>query len=218
MRRLFVLVSLIFFTQLSFAQVRATTETGNKVILFDNGTWKYEEKTVTQETPALTVVTIPSVPSVAVDSTREIETKPVSYLRLPSPILERYFGEEKGRIHCRLSCSNHLGDIQVNYSWEMPVGDGQRYFGSFKAGSKLTVHLLDGKKVELFAGEDSNVDARPKYNFTAIAGTTQPLSTAQIDALIVQPFRKLEVEWKKKTEVYEIEASDYFMENLPLVF
>uniref|UniRef100_UPI00321694C5 hypothetical protein n=1 Tax=uncultured Draconibacterium sp. TaxID=1573823 RepID=UPI00321694C5 len=218
MFRLIVLVVLLGVAQIGYAQVRATTETGNKVILYDNGTWKYEEKTITQETPAEVVPAPRPVSTIVIDSTRRFITEPVAFLGLPSPILERYFGEEKGRIHCRLSCLNHTGSIRINYIWEIPVGDGHRYFGPFKAGSQITVHLQDGKKVVLFVGEDSTIDARPKYNFTAISGTTRPLTTDQIESLSSQPFRKLEVQWKKKTEIYELEPSRYFMENLPLVF
>lgn len=222
MRRLFVLVSLIFFTQLSFAQVRATTESGNKVILFDNGTWKYEEKTITQDSQTETALAVISAPvnaeSIKIDSSRQYETESTEIFNQTSKTLERYFGEEKGKIRGRLSCVNNTGDIQVRYVWEIPVGDGQRYVGQFKAGSKITVHLMDGEKVEMQVGEDSKVEPRPKYNFTAISGLTKALTNEQLVALTGQPFRKLEVEWKKKIDLFEVEPSNYFIENLPAVF
>lgn len=222
MLRLLVLIVLAGFTQIVYAQVRATTESGNKVILFDNGTWKYEEKTVTQATQTQVAVAAIGVPvkvqTLAIDSSRQYETESTEIFYQTSKTLERYFGEEKGRIRGRLSCVNNSGDIQIRYVWEIPVGDGQRYVGQFKAGSKITVHLMDGEKVELQVGEDSKLEPRPKYNFTAISGLTKALTNEQLVALTGQPYRQLEVEWKKKTDLFEVEPSNYFIDNLPRVF
>ncbi|WP_346863566.1 hypothetical protein [uncultured Draconibacterium sp.] len=222
MLRFIVLIVLAGFTQIAYAQVRATTESGNKVILYDNGTWKYEEKTITQDSQTekkVAVITTPvEVETIKIDSSRQYETESTEILYETSKTLERYFGEEKGRIRGRMSCVNTLGDIQIRYVWEIPVGDGQRYVGQFKAGSKITVHLMNGDKVELQVGEDSKLEPRPKYNFTAISGLTKALTNEQLVALTGQPFRQLEVEWKKKTDVFEVDPSIYFIENLPRVF
>lgn len=221
MLRYILLVAVLAISQISFAQVRATTESGNKVLLFDNGTWKYEEKTVAtaNEELAVAVVAAPAlITTVEVDATREITTPFTEFFYMPSKRLERYFGEVKGRIRCKLACENIKGVVKVNYMWEMAVGDGNRYFGSFKAGSKLTFYLQNGEKVELAVGEDSKRKSHESYNFTAISGTTQPLSEAQMSALLASPVRKLEVEWKKKPEVYDMDYSSYFIENLPEVF
>lgn len=221
MLRFILLVAVLTFSQLTFAQVRATTESGNKVLLFDDGTWKYEEKTVNaqaKEVVAKPVVATPAVAAIEVDATREITTKSAEFFYMPSKRLARYFGEEKGKMRCKLGCENTKGVIKVNYMWEIPVGDGNRYFGAFKTGSKLTFHLQNGEKVELLVGEDSEINTRAEYNFTAISGTTQPLSQTQIVALLASPVRKLEVGWKKKPEEYELPFSRYFIENLPTVF
>lgn len=218
MLRLTLLVAVLAFSQISFAQVRATTESGNKVLLFDNGTWKYEEKAVATITEEVVAPLVVETAAVAIDTTREITTSFTEFFYMPSQRLVRYFGEQKGRIRCRLSCENSKGVLKVNYMWEIPVGNGIRYFGYLKAGSKLTFYLQNGEKVELVVGDDSDVKARSKYNITAISGTTTALSQEQIAALIASPVRKLEVDWKKKPEVYELEFSRYFMEYLPEVF
>lgn len=224
MLRLSSLLVLLLFTQLCFAQVRATTESGNKVLLFEDGTWKYEEKkatSVAKETTVAkeTVIAVPVVlSSIAIDSTKEFETETTELFNTPSPRLVRYFGEVKGRIRCKLSCSNNAGEVQIHYNWEIPIGDGVRYFGYCKAGTKLTFYMQDGQKVELLVGEDSSIKSMEKYNFTAIYGATQALTNEQLVALTSQPFRKLEVDWKKKPEAYEIELSKYFIETLPTVY
>ena len=102
--------------------------------------------------------------------------------------------------------------------WEVPVGDGTRYFGYLKAGTKLTIHMQDGQKVELLVGEDSAIKSMEQYNFTAIYGATQGLTNEQLVALTTQPFRKIEVDWKKNPEEYEFDLSNYFMETLPTVY
>lgn len=221
MLRYILLVAVFAFSQISFAQVRATTESGNKVLLFDNGTWKYEEKTVAtaNEQVAVAIVAAPAlVTAVEVDATREVTTQLAKVFYTPSQRLARYFGEVKGQVRCKLGCENSKGVIKVNYMWEMAVGDGNRYFGYFKAGSKLIFHLQNGENVELAVGDDSTSKSRESHNFTAISGATQPLSKAQMAALLASPVRKLEVEWKKKAEVYELDYSRYFIENLPEVF
>lgn len=215
----FLLFTVVFaFSQLTFAQVRATTESGNKVLLFDNGTWKYEEKSVTAPITEM-MTAVPGVgSSIEVDASKDIKTEFKELFVLPSPRLARYFGEQKGQIRCKLSCSNVLGAVKIHYLWEFPVGDGTRYFGYLKAGTKITFYMQDGQKIELKAGEDGTIKAREKYNFTAITGATLPLTNEQLSALTSQRFRKIEVDWKKKPEVYEVELSTYFMDILPTVF
>lgn len=221
MLRLPVLLSLLLFTQLCLAQVRATTESGNKVLLFEDGTWKYEEKSVstaTKESDVIPVAVAVALPQITIDSTKEFVSEAKNLFYLPSPRLVRFFGEQNGRIRCKLSCSNTAGQIRIHYLWEIPVGDGQRYFGYFRAGSKITVHLQDGQKIELLVGEDSKVKNMERYKFTSISGSTAPLTNEQLVALTTQKFRKIEVYWKKKPESYEIDLSTYFMETLPSVF
>lgn len=224
MLRLSSLLTMLLLTQLCFAQVRATTESGNKVLLFDDGTWKYEEKKVTSDNKETTVekevaLVAPIVlATIAIDSTKEFETETTELFNIPSTRLAKYFGEEKGKIRCKLSCSNNKGEIRIHYIWEVPVGDGVRYFGSCRAGTKMTFYMKDGQKIDLFVGEDSNIKAMEKYNFTAIYGATKALTNEELVALTSQPFRKIEVDWKKKPEDYEIELSKYFMETLPTVY
>lgn len=215
MLRLTSLLVILLFTQLCFAQVRATTERGNKVLLFEDGTWKYEEKMVAKETVAAVPVVVSSI---AIDSNKEFETETTDLFNLPSPRLVKYFGEQKGLIRCKLSCSNHNGKVRIHYIWEVPVGDGVRYFGDLKAGTKLTFHMQDDQKIELLVGEDSSIKSMERYNFTSFQGSTEALTNEQLVALTSQPFRKIEVDWKKKPEEYEIELSRYFIETLPLVY
>ena len=69
-----------------------------------------------------------------------------------------------------MSCSNKLGEIRLHYHWDIPVGDGQRYYGFMRKGTKLTLHLQDGQKVQVLTAEDSKVEASEKYNKSNISG------------------------------------------------
>ena len=215
MRPLLVL-TLLFAAQISYAQIRATTESGNKVLLFDDGTWRYDENEV-RSVPLTEPVTKQDVLT-EVDVTKDAETEATTIFYMQSPRLVRYFGEEKARIRCKLSCSNQKGDIRIHYHWDIQIGDGQRYFGFLRSGSSFTFHMLDGQKVLVGVGEDSKVEAIEKYNKTGISGFTQVLSPEQLSALLAQPVDKMEVDWKKKAETYELDKPNYFMETLPSVF
>jgi len=213
---LFSIVFVIAFTNLSLAQVRATTESGNKVLLFENGTWKYEEKLAnTAEKSALGVI---AVAAIDIDSSKMYASEPKDLFYLPSPRLVRYFGEAGGHIRCKLSCSNTLGIVKVHFMWEFPVSDGDRYFGGFKESSKVTLKMDDGQKVELVMGDISSLKRFEKSNYSSISNASQPLTKTQIAALCAQPFRKMEVGWKKKPEEYDIELSRFLMDTLPTVF
>lgn len=224
MKQFILLAFLLAATQLTFAQIRATTESGNKVLLFDDGTWKYEEKKVTQTTPATPVTAVPAVVTpvvkseVKVDATKEVETELTETFYTQSQRLVRFFGEERGKVRCKMSCKNNLGEISLRYSWDFQVGDGTRYFGYLKEGTKITIHLQDRQKLELYSAADGNVKAMEKYNLTNISGETKALTQEQLAALMAQPVEKIEVDWKKKPEEYRMEDPNYFIVTLPKVF
>jgi hypothetical protein len=214
--RLILFALLITFVNLSFAQVRATTESGNKVLLYDNGTWKYEEKIAETAEPEVVAATLAT--AIAVDSTRIYQTEPEDIFYLPSPRLVKYFGEAKGRIRCKLSCSNNLGEIKLHFGWEFPVVDGNRYYGWFKEGSRVAFTMQDGQVVELLMGNDGELKRYEKRNYSVLTNSSIPLTHAQLAVLTAQPVSKMEVGWKKNPEEYEIEQSRFLMEALPTVF
>lgn len=214
--RLILLALSIAFVNLSFAQIRATTERGNKVLLYDNGTWKYEEKVAKAAEPEVVTATIAT--GIVVDSARTYQSEPEDLFYLPSPRLVKYFGEARGRIRCKLSCSNNQGSIKLDFMWEFPVVDGNRYFGWLKEGSRVTFTMEDGQEVDVLMGNDGDLKRLEKQNYSVLSNSSIPLTQAQLIALTAQPFRKMEVGWKKNPEEYEIALSRFLMEALPTVF
>jgi len=217
LRTLIAIVVIHAFANLSFAQIRATTESGNKVLLFDNGTWQYEEQLINAAEKSTLTAKAVAVATLDVDSSKTFATDPEDLFFLPSPRLVRYFGESGGHIRCKLSCSNNLGIVKVHFMWEFPVSDGYRYFGSFKEGSKVTFTMDDGQKVELVMGDESSLRRLDNKNYSVISNASQPLTKTQIAALCAQPFRKMEVGWKKNPEEYDIELTRFLMDTLPTV-
>ena len=213
---LVILFSLIIVIQTN-AQVRATTESGNKVLLFDNGTWQYEEKTVTSDqntAPAATAVV--AATTIEIDTSRIVETEPTDLFYEPSTRLDRYFGDDASNIRCKLSCSNNLGVVKIHFIWEFPVNDGNRYFGWFEK-TQVIFTMMDGKEVSVVSGDKSSIKRYERNNYSTISNTSLPLTIDQIAALSAQPVRKIAVEWKKKSESYEVENTRFLINTLPEV-
>jgi len=214
LRIIFIIVFIPAFTLPSIAQIRATTENGIKVLLFDNGTWQYEEKT---DSNSMKSAVTADVVAIDIDTSRSFATEPKDLFYLLSPRFVRFFGESGGNIRCKLSCSNNFGIVKIHFLFEFPVTDGDRYFGLLKEGRKVTFTMEDGQIVALLMGDESYVKRYEKYNYSVISNASQPLDKTEIAALSAQPFRKIEVEWKKSEE-YNLGISRFLMETLPMVF
>ncbi len=218
LRTLFVFVLLLAITERNFAQVRATTESGNKVLLFDNGTWKYEENATVQAETTAAVAEVAAVAAIAIDTTRIFATVPEQLFYLPSPRLVKYFGESGGKIRCKMNCSNSLGIVKVHFMWEFPVIDPERYFGWFGEGTLVTFTMEGGQTVEIVMGDEATSKKIDKRNYSMISNASLPLTQTQISALLARPLRKMSVGWKKSAEDYEVEEVNLLMEALPTVF
>ncbi len=217
-RTLFLIALLLAAGKFSFAQVRATTESGNKVVLYDNGTWQYEEKSVDNSEVVAVVTEVIAVAAITIDSSRTFATDPMELFYLPSPRLTKFFGETGGNIRSKVKCSNNLGTVKVQLIWEFPILDAERYFGWFGEGTKVTFTLDDGQTVELLMGNERTEKRFEKSNYSMISNVSEPLTKMQIRALSEEPLRKVAVEWKKNPEEYNMEKSRILMDALPTVY
>ena len=93
MRNLLVIIICFSFSNLIWAQQRAITDTGDTVLLFQDGTWKFQEKVPEGGLKSAVATTAIATPMIKVDSSREAETEAVEILYELSPRLVRYFGE-----------------------------------------------------------------------------------------------------------------------------
>ena len=220
--RSILILLVVASAQLSLAQIRATTEGGNKVLLFEDGTWKYHENEIVEvisaePDAAVAAATVATVAAIEIDNTKEVTTDPENIFFLPSPRLVKFFGEKGGNLRCKMSCSNNKGDVKVRFQFEAPVGDGARYFGWFKEGTLITFTMIDGQKVEMTMADEAEIKQMKKYNYSVLSNASVPLTESQLSILASQPFRKIEVGWKKKSEEYDLDRSNYLMETLPTV-
>lgn len=222
MMRFVLTLIVVLFSNIVMAQVRATTERGNKVILFDNGTWKYEEKKSdtqknndSKENNPVPAASVSATAKISVDNSIEVQTDYEILYTANSKRLERFFGEEKSKTRCKVSCSNNKGKVSLHFLWEFPVGDGNRYYGYLKEESLITLHLPGDQKLALRTAERATVQTREQFNFTAIKCYTKALTPEQLQVLLTQPILKFEVDWKKTPEVYEVDANNYFINKLP---
>lgn len=187
---------------ITIAQVRATTEDGRKVLLLDNGTWKYED--LTDNTPVVAAVTV-LAPAIAVDSSRETTTDPEDLIYTSSPRLVRFFGESGSNIRCKVSASNTQGTIKLKFIWEFPVADANRYFGAFKEGTKVVFTMTNDQQLEIVMGDENENKRLEKHNYAVISNNSFPLTAEQLTVLSTKSISKIEVDWKKNTEEYSIE-------------
>ena len=213
----FLVISLFALTQVSNAQMRAVTEKGDTVLLYANGTWQFGNDSIDSASNSKSSKNS-LVPIIVIDSTKEVKSEMYELLYALSPRLERFFGKS-GKIRCKLVFVNSLGVISLRFVWEVPVGDGDRYFGRFDKGKKVIFSLSNGQKVELEMADEAELQRYERNNYTMIANSTQPLTMEQINALVEQPITEVEVGWwKKKSETYELEESRIIQNMLPTVF
>jgi hypothetical protein len=67
-------------------------------------------------------------------------------------------------------------------------------------------------------GKDGDLKRLEKQNYSVLSNSSIPLTQEQLTTLTSQPFRKMEVEWKKKPEEYEITQTRFLMDTIPTVF
>ena len=216
MKHLFILFILILVTVSSSSQIiKAITQHGETVVLFENGTWKYEKELQDSIGSAKTSMqaTIPSPPKITIDNNKEVTSDKTDIFNAVSKKLARFFGEEKGRIRCFVSATNSKGEIDVNFEFMMPVGDANRYFGNSSAECPISLVLANGtvlnstftKNVEEKFIENRNMS----YYRASIV-----LTTDEVNQLLQSNAVRLSVKWKKTEEEYNIEQPGAIKEIL----
>lgn len=214
--QIFLILIMLIIVNSSIAQIRATTESGNKVLLFDDGTWKYDEQSVNTEEKA--VITAGGLVTIKIDSSKEVSTKPSEIFYGPSPRLVKFFGKSGGNIRCKVGSSNNFGTIKLHFTWEFPITDGNRYFGWFKEGTKVTFTMVNDEKVELFYGNENSFERFEKFNYSVSYNISEPLTKGHLAILSSHPIDKMELSWKNRSEEYDLDGTRFLMDVLPEVF
>lgn len=209
------------------AQIRATTASGNKVLLYPNGTWKYDEGQVvndslpgpTAQSPASVVPVATPAPAswaMKIDSSRVDSTLKEQIINVASPQLARFFGQDKGRMRCSAGCINDKGVISIRLEWAAAVGDANRYFGYMKDVKGVSFQLANGQELKFQYNPDFKEHFFNDYNISYYSGSIT-LTKNDIGSLLSSPVVRIDVDWKKAPEEYEVQVTQYFMNNLPKV-
>jgi len=214
MKQALLFIALFALTAAASAQtVKAITQHGETVVLFENGTWKYEKEIkagTSVETP--TAVTLPAVVSasssnkghIGIDATKEATSEKVELYNAVSKKLSRFFGEEKGRVRCSATASNNKGEISLNFEFMMPLGDANRYFGYSTLDRKVSFMLSDGSTLNHVFSKNTEEKFIEKWNISYYKASII-ISHDDVIKILQNNTLRMTVDWKKVEEEYLID-------------
>ncbi len=210
MKHLLILFVLSLATFSTSAQtIKAITQHGETVVLYENGTWKYEKdlqnEPVSPNVAAAVVPVAPTAPAtIVIDNSKELTSDKTDLFNAVSKKLARFFGEEKGRVHCAVSASNTKGEVCLNFEFMVPVGDANRYFGYTSADRPVSITLADGTVISSTFTKNIEEKFIEKWNVSYYKASIV-LSSEDVNKLIWSDAIRVTVDWKKIEEEYNIE-------------
>ena len=211
---LIALLSLITFGQLS-AQIRLKTPEGRTVLLFDNGTWKYEEekKIDKEHKPAVPVKTDAelSKPFVLIDAELEFQT----VIKGESEKLSK-FSKTENIVKSDFQLISKNGKVILKTNWKIMDAEGFRFFGYITKKSKIILKLSNNETVILQYNSDFPPKEYPKYKFSTFTAELE-LNEEQIRKLQRGYIQKADMYWSRRTESYSVFDPDYFIKELPKI-
>lgn len=205
MRYIFIFIALITITISSKAQtVKAITQHGETVVLYDNGTWKYEKditteqsSTVEQAQPTKNI----TKGALVIDNTKEATSEKIELFNAVSKKLSRFFGEDKGRVRCNATASNNKGEVSLNLEFMMQVGDANRYFGFTAQDRTATIELTDGSKLTYTFNKNIEEKFIEKWS-VSFYKVSFDIPEEDIQKLMNNKASRMTVSWKKIDEEY----------------
>ncbi len=159
-------VFLAFFalsSLLSYGQTEATTTNGKQVILYNDGTWEYKQE----------IKQIENIGSNNLALDKSIEGNLEELYFATSERLDRFFGHPQNKIRGKAQCFIDKGQAKLGFTWEVYLGDGNRYFGYLKEGTPLSLKLKQIDIIPLTLDENIQTDVREKYKVTIFKGNFQ---------------------------------------------
>ena len=205
---LFFIAALLMSTAASAQTVKAITQHGETVVLFENGTWKYEKDldkvnvtTPTSAPSAVAPVTAPAIGNVGIDDSKEATSEKKELFNAVSKKLSRFFGDEKGRVRCSAAATNTKGEISLDFEFMMPIGDANRYFGVTVLGRTVSFQLSDGSVISKTFTTNIEEKFIDKWNVSYYkAGIT--LNKDDVSKLLRNNALRMTIDWKKVEEEY----------------
>ena len=192
------------------AQLKLKTPEGKTVLLFDNGTWKYEEIKKTEKP----VAPIKSAEKIAKPiEIIDAELKSQTVIKGISEKLSK-FSKTNNQVKSDFQIISKDGKVFLKTNWKIMDEEGFRFFGYITKKSKLVFSLSDGKNIELKYGADFAPNEYPKYKFTTFTAELE-LNKDQIRKLQTAYLKKVDMHWSRRVESYDIFNPDYFIKEIP---
>ena len=194
------------------AQLKLRTPEGKIVLLFDNGTWKYEEiKKADKPVVSLKSAEEISKPISIIDT--ELESQTV--IKGISKKLSK-FSKTNNQVKSDFQIVSKDGKVLLKTNWKIMDEEGFRFFGYITKKSKMVLTLSNGENIELQYGADFPPKEYPKYKFTTFTAELE-LNEDQIRKLQNAYLEKMEMFWSRRTESYAVFDPDYFVKELPKI-
>jgi hypothetical protein len=215
MKKILFLFAAIFFFGLQLdAQIRLRTPEGRYVLLFDNGTWKYEEKIKLEEIKD--VVPLQSVdevtkPIVLKEATLEKQT----VIKGESAKIAKY-NKSKNTVKCDFQIISKNDKVIMKTNWKILDEEGFRFFGFITKKSFLSLKLSNGDNVILPYAANFEPKEYANYGFTTFSAEME-LNHEQIRKLQGGYIQNATMKWSRRTESYNVFNPDYFVKELPKI-
>ena len=221
MRKFIVFCFLAFgFSFLSNAQETALTSKGKVVILYENGTWKYADVSISGEEPNQQVQnSVANVQETSISNKpivlKEAEVEKVTFIEGPSPKLQKYF-KNKNIVRCDFTLSSKNGKAFLKTDWKVMTGEAYSYFGFIKKENKISLKLLDGQIVDLTYTNEFEPKEYDQYGFSTYSAQIE-LTKEQVQLLQNKIVMKANMSWSKRTEEYQVVDPSFFIKAIPQI-
>ncbi|MBN2595741.1 hypothetical protein [Labilibaculum sp.] len=222
MRKIIVICFFAFgFSLLGNAQETALTSKGKVVILYENGTWKYADVSVSGESQAqqtgntvqtaIEETTMSNEPLVLKDAAVE----KITFIEGPSAKLLKYF-KDKNIVRCDFTLRSKDGKSTLQTDWKIMTGEAYSYFGYIKKDSKLSLELLGGEKIDLIYTEEFEPKEFSQYGFSTYSAQLD-LTEDQLKLLQNKIVMKATMNWSRRSEEYQVVNPSYFIKAIPQI-
>ncbi len=203
MKQLFLLIALFTIATTAKSQtVKAITQHGETVVLFENGTWQYEKAIDNSVVQVSTTKAINNISATGHTDTNKVATSEKAELfNAVSKKLSRFFGEKKGRVRCSATATNNKGEISLNFEFMMPLGDANRYFGYSALDRKVSFMLSDGTVLNHVFNKNIEEKFIEKWNISYYKASIV-INNDDIIKLLKNNTLRMKVDWKKAEEEY----------------
>ncbi|MFA9371420.1 MAG: hypothetical protein ACERIH_06880 [Labilibaculum antarcticum] len=220
MKKIIIICFLAFgFSLLGNAQETALTSKGKVVILYENGTWKYADVSVSGEAQQTgnTVQTISAETTISNEPLvlKDAEVEKITFIEGASEKLQKYF-KDKNIVRCDFTLSSKEGKATLTAEWKIMTGEAYSYFGYIKKDAKLSLELLGGQTVELAYNNEFEPKEFKKYGFSTYSAQLE-LTKDQLELLQNKIVMKATMNWSRRAEEYQIVNPSYFIKAIPQI-